>query len=138
MAPATAPRRNLRIRGLPAPAPCCGVSGTRGFMLVEVIVATLVLTAGVLALEGTALAVERMVASGRLMGGAAAAAASRLDLLAVGGCGGLANGAAAGTRYAERWTVSASGPIRTLRLVVSYSDGAGAHSNLIEAAWWCP
>jgi Tfp pilus assembly protein PilV len=114
------------------------VAGTRGFLLVEVIVATLVLTAGVLALEGTALAVERMIASGQRMGGAAAAAASRLDLLAAGGCAALADGAAADERYAQRWVVSAAGPLRLVRLTISYADGSGTHTDLVESARWCP
>jgi Tfp pilus assembly protein PilV len=107
-------------------------------MVVEVIVATLVLTVGVLALEGTALAVERLVASGQRMGAAAAAAAARLDQLRAGGCAALADGSHAGDRYQEHWIVSASGPLRTVRLTISYPDGPGMHADVVEAAEWCP
>lgn len=107
-------------------------------MLVEVIVATLVLTVGLLALEGTAVAVERMIASGLRTGGAAARASSRLDLLRAGGCASLADGGSADDRYAERWMVSGGGRLRMLRVTIGFPDGSGTHTDMVEAAVWCP
>ncbi len=107
-------------------------------MLVEVIVATLVLTVGVLALEGTALSVERLVASGERLGRAAAAAAARFDQLRASGCAALADGASADDRYQERWVVSTSGSLRELRLTIGYRDGSGVHTQVIEGMVWCP
>lgn len=100
--------------------------------------ATLVLTVGVLALEGTARAVERMVGSGGRMGAAAVAAASRLELLRAGGCAALSDSGSRGDRLELRWTVSPSGTLRAVAVSVSYPDGRGARTELVEAAWWCP
>ena len=107
-------------------------------MLVEVVVATLVLTVGVLALAGTAPAVERMVAAGERMGGAAAAAASRFERLRAAGCGAPSDGRTDDARYTERWVVTAAGPLRTVALIVTYADGRGTRSDAFEAAQWCP
>ncbi len=107
-------------------------------MLLELVVATLVLAVGVLALAGTAAAVERMIASGRRMGGAASAAASRFELLLAGGCAAAAGGRAASGRYTETWAVSRTGPLLTVSLTVAYADGRLTRGDAFEAAWWCP
>jgi len=111
---------------------------SRGFTLVEVLVAALVLTVGVLALEGTALGVERMVASGDRMERAAAAAGSRLEGLRSVSCAAMAAGNAADQEHAEAWTAAAAGSRRVLSVTVTYRDAAGAHGLLVETLRWCP
>ncbi len=114
------------------------MTGTRGFALAEVIVATVLLTAGVLALEGTALAVERMVAAGARLGGVAAAAASRLDALRAERCAAAADGVASDGGYDVRWSSSTAGSLRTVSLTIRYADGRGLRTELVEAVAWCP
>ncbi len=114
------------------------MTGTRGFALAEVIVATVLLTVGVLALEGTALAVERMVAAGQQLGGVAAAAASRLETLRAAGCAAAGDGTASDGRYDVSWSASAAGSLRAVSLTVRYADGRGVRTELVEAVAWCP
>ena len=111
---------------------------TRGFALVELVVAVLVLTVGVLALAGTAAAVSRMVAWGQRLGGSAGAAQARLEALRSGGCGSLADGRDSVGPYQLRWTVVTAGSLRTVALTVSYPNGRGDRSDRFEADAWCP
>ncbi len=107
-------------------------------MLVELVVATLVLAVGVLAVAGTAAAVERMIASGRRTGNAASVAASRFELILTEGCAGAADGQVVSDRYQEAWAVSRVGGLLTISLTVSYADGRGTRGDGFEAASWCP
>ncbi len=100
--------------------------------------ASVLLTVGVLALEGTALAVERMVTEGERLSGVAAAAGARLEMLRAAGCGAPGEAAATDGRYALRWTVAGSGPLRPVSLAVTYRDGRGPRTELVESVTWCP
>ena len=64
----------------------------RGFTIVEVIIAVLVLTVGLLGLVTTAGLVTRMIGRGQRSGAAAQFAARRLELLRVSGCTSQASG----------------------------------------------
>jgi prepilin-type N-terminal cleavage/methylation domain-containing protein len=114
------------------------VNRTRGFTLVELVVATLVLTVGVLALAGTAAAVGRMVGWGQRMGESAVAAAARLERLRAGGCASLADGRDSAGRYRLQWTVAAAGGLRAVALTVTYPNGRSDRSDRFEALAWCP
>jgi prepilin-type N-terminal cleavage/methylation domain-containing protein len=114
------------------------VNRTRGFTLVELVVATLVLTVGVLALAGTAAAVSRMVGWGQRMGGSAVVAAARLEQLRSGGCPPLGSGRDSAGRYRLQWSVTTSGVLSTVALTVSYPNGIADRSDRFEAVAWCP
>jgi len=114
------------------------VRRTRGFALVELVVAVLVLTVGVLALGGTAAAVTRMVAWGQRMGGAAAAAQARLEALRAGGCRSLGDGRDSVGPYRLSWSVVAAGSLRRVALTVTYPNGSRDRADRFEAAAWCP
>ena len=111
---------------------------TRGFTLVELVVAVLVLSVGVLALSGTAAAVTRMMGWGQRFGASALAAQARLEALRADGCGALGGGADSAGQYRLRWRVTAAGSLRTVALSVEYPDGRGLRSDLFEAVAWCP
>ncbi len=111
---------------------------TRGFTLAELVVATLVLTVGVLALAGTAAAVSRLVEWGQRMGGSAIVAATRLEQLRSGGCASLGGGRDSSGRYRLQWTVATAGSLRTVALTVSYPNGRSDRSDRFEAVAWCP
>ena len=64
----------------------------RGFTIVEVIIAILVLTVGLLGLVTTAGLVTRMIGRGQRSGAAAQFAARRVELLRVTGCTSQASG----------------------------------------------
>ncbi len=114
------------------------MNGTRGFTLVELVVAVLVLTVGVLALAGTAAAVTRMVGWGQRLSGSAIAAQSRLEALRAGGCGSLGSGRDSVGPYRLQWSVTEAGSLRTIALTVDYPDGRGDRSEPFEATAWCP
>jgi prepilin-type N-terminal cleavage/methylation domain-containing protein len=114
------------------------VTGTRGFTLTELVVATLVLTVGVLALAGTAAAVSRMLGWGQRMGGSAVAAATEFERLRSAGCAALSGGRDSSGRYRLQWTVAVSGSLRTVALTVSYPNGRSDRTDRFEAAAWCP
>jgi len=114
------------------------VDRTRGATLVELVVAVLVLSVGILALGGTAAAVTRMVGWGQRYGGSAAAAGERLETLRSLGCAGLGAGRDSAGRYRLAWSVTAAGSLRSVALTVDYPDGALVRSDTFEAVVWCP
>jgi prepilin-type N-terminal cleavage/methylation domain-containing protein len=62
------------------------IRNERGFTIVEVIIAILVLTVGILALSGTSALVTRMIARGSRAAMAASFAAERMEVLRPQGC----------------------------------------------------
>jgi prepilin-type N-terminal cleavage/methylation domain-containing protein len=111
---------------------------TRGFSLVEVVVATLLLAVGILALTGTSGAVARMDGAGRHASGSATLAASRLERLRAAPCLSAAvGGSAVVGRYREQWESTPAGPERTLRVIVSYDDGRRPRADTYETRATC-
>jgi prepilin-type N-terminal cleavage/methylation domain-containing protein len=89
----------------------------RGFSLVEVMVAAVLAAVGIVAALGTARAAIGLAELGQGMAVAAAAAASRLDELAVAG-GAASGGSAASGAVRVAWSVAALAP-RRASVVVS-------------------
>jgi hypothetical protein len=118
--------------------------GPSGFSLVELLLAVVLLEAGVLALAATASGVVRMTVLGGRSGGSAIVAASRFDALRASACalpGGPAatvSDSAADSRFRERWSVALSGPARAAQVVVSYADGPHRRSDVYETVIACP
>lgn len=79
----------------------------RGFALVEVLVALVVFTVGVLALAGSAARITRMVGAGRRDLAAAAAASARIETLYGLACDAVVSGEESRDRMTLRWTISA-------------------------------
>ncbi len=69
------------------------IKSKRGFTIIEVIIAIIVLTVGVLGLVTTAALVTRMIARGQRSAVASAFGARRLERLRAGACTARANGA---------------------------------------------
>lgn len=80
-----------------------------GFSIVEAVIATLLLTVGVLALAGTSGAVNRLGTEGAEQTGVAALAQRRVETLQATRCSQLAGGSATSGRYTETWTVHPRG-----------------------------
>lgn len=100
------------------------MNDTRGFSLVEVIVAMVILTVGVLGLAASARAVSSLTTEGGRMSGAAAAASSQFEMLRAGTCSTMAGGTGtAADGYSLSWTVATSGLLKQVTLAVSYSTG---------------
>ncbi|HEX2248778.1 MAG TPA: prepilin-type N-terminal cleavage/methylation domain-containing protein [Gemmatimonadales bacterium] len=117
-----------------------------GFTLVEVMVALIVLTVGILALTGTSSLVTRMIGRGKVETQAALAASRRLELLRL--AAGATNprclsadfasgGPVTMGRLEESWTVAPSGSPRRVRVTVTYLTIRGSRSAVLESAVPC-
>jgi prepilin-type N-terminal cleavage/methylation domain-containing protein len=94
----------------------------RGFSLVEVMIAIVVLTVGVLGLAASAAQVTRMTGQGGRFSGSAAVAESRFEQLRADGCDDIADGSASTGKYSESWRVTSSGLLRVVTVTVTYND----------------
>ena len=95
-----------------------------GFTLVEVVVALLVLTSGVLGLAGSTAVMVRAVREAAREGAAAAAARRRIESLAARPCAALADGSARDGALDERWTVRVDSASRTALVTERVRDAA--------------
>lgn len=99
----------------------------RGFSLVEVMVAMVVLTIGVLGLAASAGAITRLTSEGVRAAGASAVAASRFETLRAQTCTAMtASGSVVNGPYTEVWRVTTPAGAafsREITVVVSYSNG---------------
>jgi prepilin-type N-terminal cleavage/methylation domain-containing protein len=110
----------------------------RGFSLIELIVAILILTVGILGLAATAGQVTKMVAWGGRYGASSVVAAAELEQLRATPCASLASsGTATKGIYSLSWTVTASGNLRTLTLTVTYPNGKTTRSDVYETYRSC-
>ncbi len=79
-----------------------------GFTIVEVVVAVMILSVGVLGLAGAAAIVTRMMGSSEMLSDASTVAAARFETLRGRRCP-ITSGAASGSGITERWTVAQLG-----------------------------
>ncbi|GAC1479914.1 MAG: hypothetical protein NVS1B4_24820 [Gemmatimonadaceae bacterium] len=116
-----------------------------GFTIVEVIVAILVVSIGLLALASSSAAVTRMASGGQSAGAAATFAGQRLDLLRMTACGTRTagadtlrrNGAAWNAINSWTWTDAGGGTYR-VRLVSTYRAGPGVtRADTLETTGTC-
>ena len=120
----------------------------RGFTVVEVVVAMLVLIIGATALVGSSGLVSRQIGRGRSINAATQVAVQRLEALrraanrrtAVGGARCLhsdfANGSATTLGMTEAWGVG-SGSLRTVADTVTYSRTAGTSRVILQTLIAC-
>src|SRR5438045_1082111 len=96
----------------------------RGFSLVEVMIAMIILTVGVLGVAASSGAITRMTAEGGRSGGSAAVAESRIEALTATPCASLASSGTATTgKFTESWTITTSNLLRTVTETVTYPAG---------------
>ena len=117
---------------------------TSGFTLVEVLVAVILLSVGILALASGSGAVFRMLGAGKRSTKAAAVASERLERLRRQAnttnprCTALASGTA--TRpgnVTETWTVTGSGLTRTVQVWVRYPTSRGTTADTLFTTLAC-
>ena len=116
----------------------------RGFSLIEVMIAIVILAVGILALAGTAGAVTKMIARGGRMGSSSVVAEDQLESLRFGICTsfpgnttGTQTGTATNGRYSLSWTTTASAWARTVRLSVAYPNGRSTRTDVYETMISC-
>lgn len=111
-----------------------------GFTIVEVIVAILILTVGVLGLAGASAIVTRMMADAEVQSDAAVVAAARFETLHGSRCP-LSNGSATSATVSERWHATQRG--RAIDRVydvtdsVRFSSRGGSRTQAYESVVRC-
>ena len=96
----------------------------RGFTVIEVMVAVIVLTIGVLGLVGSAALVTRMIGRGNRAAKASIMAQQRIEILRGTRCASLASGADTVRQYVRTWTVTPVGNARRIQVRVRYPTTA--------------
>lgn len=118
----------------------------RGFSIVEVLVAIIILTIGILALAQSSGAVTTMIGRGKQDTRAAALAQTQLEVLrqqAAAGtptkCTGLAGGTRteAATGSVITWTVAGTGDSREVTVDVNYRIARGTRTETVRAILGC-
>lgn len=121
----------------------------RGFTVVEIVVAVLVLTVGITALVGTSALVTRQVGRGRIVTIANQMASQKLDELralgaanrtGTGRCSatGFGNGGPTTTRGVTlQWFVTGAGASRTLQVNASYPVRGGTRTLTLTSVVGC-
>lgn len=118
---------------------------TRGFSIVEVLVAIIILTIGLLALAQSSGAVTTMIGRGKQDTRAAALAQSQIENLrqqaaaATPKCNGLAGGTRtdAATGSVITWTVGGTGNSREVSVQVNYRISRGTRNETVRAILGC-
>jgi type IV pilus assembly protein PilV len=118
---------------------------TGGFTIVEVLVAVVVLSVGIVAMAGSAATVTRMIGRGQKATRAAQVASQRFEQLrlqaysAAPKCTGLAGGTATSAYgVTEKWVVTANGTSRTLVDSVTYKAArGGTHTDVLTTIIEC-
>jgi prepilin-type N-terminal cleavage/methylation domain-containing protein len=122
------------------------VCGRAGFTVVEVLVAVIVLSVGLLALAGSAALTSRMVGTGRQVTRVGLAAASRVERLrqiafsTAAPCGAAAwrSGSAGGNGLSESWNIlDGAGPVRRVMIVLRSQRPGGTTSDTVFTAVPC-
>jgi prepilin-type N-terminal cleavage/methylation domain-containing protein len=121
------------------------VSGRRGFTVIEVLVAMMVMTIAVLALASSSGLVAKMMTRGHNAEMASSFAARRLDVLRLSGCTVRANGAdtlfRGGSNWAAinnwAWTDATAGTYRVKVTTQYRSSGATIGTNISETSISC-
>ena len=96
-----------------------------GFTLVELIVAILILSVGLLGMASTSAVVLRQMSGGAKQSIAAAVAQSRMEILRANRCGTATSGTATTRGLSESWTVTPLTRSDSVRVVVSWTARSG-------------
>lgn len=121
------------------------MANQRGFSIVEVLVAIIILTVGLLALAQSSGAVTTMIGRGKQDTRAAALAQTQLETLrqqaaaASPKCSGLAGGTRTetGTGSVITWTVAGTGDSRDVSVTVNYRVSRGNRTETVRAILGC-
>ena len=109
----------------------------RGFTLVELLVAVLLIDVGLLALVAGSAIVVRRQNELRLRGLAASAAANRIQQLMAMGCHSAAGSALVAAGVTEQWSVSGQSGTRDLFDSVAYTFGGTSRSVVLRSRIAC-
>ena len=83
-----------------------GLGSRGGFTIIELVVAIIIMTVGVLALATSSAGVVKQMRAGNQAGLAAVVAQARLEAIRSQGCASLSSGSATTRGMTEKWTIS--------------------------------
>lgn len=111
----------------------------RGFTIIEVIVAIIILSVGLLALVSSAAVVTRMISQGQRYSEASALANQRFEMLRSQTCAAMANGSAASGRFTVAWTVvaDATGRSRNVTVTVTSPTRTSTRNDVFQTVILC-
>ena len=109
-----------------------------GFTIIEVLVAMLVLTVGILAMATTAALVTRMIGQGQRYSEVSAVASQRFEMLRSRSCASLSNGSATQGAFVLSWTVDSVGArARSVRVIVVSPTTRGTRADTFATTIPC-
>jgi len=111
----------------------------RGFTIIEVMVAVMILTVGLLALVGTAGLVTRMIGQGQRYTVVSTLANERIETLRSGGCPAIGAGTETRGGYVINWLVSAGPGLasRNIQVVVTSPTARGTRVDSVQTVQVC-
>ena len=104
------------------------VPNRRGFTIVEMVVSTMIISVGILALAGGSAAVLRQMQLGNQYTNASFMVQSRMEMVrAIAACASMSGGSATTGNYSEAWTVTANARTnyKSVSDTVSYKTRTG-------------
>lgn len=115
------------------------MTNRNGFTIVEVLVAVLILTVGLLGLATTAATVTRMISQGQRYSEAASLAAQRFEILRSQSCSAMTNGTGTQGRYSLTWTIAgtAGGKANTVKVVVTSPTASATRADSFQTTIFC-
>jgi prepilin-type N-terminal cleavage/methylation domain-containing protein len=108
-----------------------------GFTLVELMVAMLMFTVGLLALASTSAVVVGQMGDAGRMGVAASVAQTRIERLRSGACGTAQTGTNTGRGVSESWTVTPMTRSARIDVTITYSTRRGLRSQSYRSMMRC-
>jgi len=110
-----------------------------GFTIVEVLVAVLVLSIGLLGLAASAATVTRMISQGQRYSEASAMASERFEILRSRSCAAMSDSSETRGPYSLQWTVQnvANGRARRVMLVVVSPTGSATRADTFVTTVYC-
>jgi type IV pilus modification protein PilV len=115
------------------------VKNQNGFTIIEVIIAILLLSVGLLGLASTAGTVTRMIGQGQRYTEASSLASERFEIIRAQECDSMAAGSATAGGYAVKWTVFAlnGGAGQEVNVEVESRTGTGTRVDTFSTAIAC-
>jgi len=116
-----------------------GKRSEKGFTIVEVVVAMVILSIGLLGLAMSAAAVTRMVGQGQRFTRTSGYANQRFEILRAQTCAAMTGGSATQGKYSESWTVTSvsGGRGRQVTVTVVSPTGRGTRSDVFTTTIPC-
>ena len=116
-----------------------------GFTLIEVLIAIVILTIGIIALAGSSSSVTRMIGRGKIETRAAHAASRRMEILRLAAnapprCTDpvfVSGGPVISGGMTESWQVPGTGTVRHVRVMVTYLTVRGPRTAILETRVAC-